>query len=281
MLLLQDDIESSLPKPCGVLPDILRSYYKPYGGDGDEVEAHPEAHPESTLRSRTYTPEQLYEREVKSGEDGLKFESRLGSAYVGPNLSQYHVLKEKTQLQMKQVLKDVPHEWKLWDVYDPNCERGQLGEFSQPCRKDACPQCSRAKIKHRAWLRKLARKKTAWHDLSAHMRRKYISYWMEANPISRTNRDVLDPKGSRLAELARIIFSNVPMPPNADACVVIDLLQDELNIEDIMDDVTRAMSISTLHSEVGEKTAFRLRLLEGNISQKSDSRDLIERILGD
>ena len=61
--------------------------------------------------------------------------------------------------------------------------------------------------------------------------------------------------------MARTTFTNVYEPPIDDACVRIDILQKELNIEQIMDNVTSAMSIDALMNEVGEKKAFRQRLL--------------------
>ena len=84
---------------------------------------------------------------------------------------------------------------------------------------------------------------------------------MDEHPLSHSDRDVLDPSHKVIAEQARTIFSNVYEPPIEDACVSINVLEQDLNIEDIMDDVTSAMSIDALMNEVGEKTAFRRRLL--------------------
>ena len=46
-----------------------------------------------------------------------------------------------------------------------------------------------------------------------------------------------------VAKQARTTFSNVVEPPIADACIVIDILKPEIDIEEIMDAVTSAMHI--------------------------------------
>ena len=79
--------------------------------------------------------------------------------------------------------------------------------------------------------------------------------------MNKIDSDVLDPKSKIVAKHAMTIFSNVYDPPIPDACVSINVLEKDLNIESIMDDVTSAMSISSLVNEVGEKKAFRQRLL--------------------
>ena len=84
---------------------------------------------------------------------------------------------------------------------------------------------------------------------------------MSEHPLTHNDRMALDPQRKVVAKMARTTFTNVYEPPIDDACVKIDILQKELNIEQIMDNVTSAMSIDALMNEVGEKKAFRQRLL--------------------
>ena len=84
---------------------------------------------------------------------------------------------------------------------------------------------------------------------------------MSEHPLTHNDRMALDPQRKIVAKMARTTFTNVYEPPIDDACVKIDILQKELNIEQIMDNVTSAMSIDALMNEVGEKKAFRQRLL--------------------
>ena len=53
----------------------------------------------------------------------------------------------------------------------------------------------------------------AWDDLPLEMKRKYIEFWMDNNPLSHGVRDRLDPDHKTVASMARTVFSNVPEPP--------------------------------------------------------------------
>ena len=53
------------------------------------------------------------------------------------------------------------------------------------------------------------------------------------NPLSHSERDKLDPAYKDVAKMARTIYSNVPEPPIEDACVTINILEPELNIENM------------------------------------------------
>ena len=125
----------------------------------------------------------------------------------------------------------MPDEWKLADEGDPDCELG-LDELTRvPCKSELCPACNKFKNRERKWLRQVAKRNQPWEKLTLAMTQKYITFWLEANPLQYTSRDTLDPRFKAVAKQARTTFSNVYEPPIPDACVVIDILQPELNIE--------------------------------------------------
>jgi len=223
-------------------------------------------------------PKDLYEFELKIAKAGVKFEARLGCQYFGPTKADYDHLPYKKGMgklsskmrskewdEMRAIIEECPVEWKLPEEFDNDCERGLDDDdgfpVKVPCCMEICPDCNKAKKRERRFLRELAKKDEDWENLPLDMKRKYIEFWMDNNPLSHSDRDKLDPEYKQVARIARTIFSNVPEPPIDDACVTINILEPELNIENIMDDVTSAMSIDALMNEVGEKTAFRRRLL--------------------
>lgn len=229
-------------------------------------------------RPKAADPENLYEYELKIAKAGVKFEARLGCEYLGPTKADYdhlpykkgvgkisNMISAKEWDKMHAIIEECPAEWKLPEEFYEACERGVDTEdgvpVRVPCCMEICPDCNQAKKRERRFLRELAKKDQDWSDLPLHMKRKYITFWMDNNPLSHSDRDKLDPEYKQVAKMARTIFSNVPKPPIEDACVTINILAGELNIEEIMDDVTSAMSIDALMNEVGEKTAFRRRLL--------------------
>lgn len=185
-------------------------------------------------RPKVARPEELYEQEVKEGKAGLKFEKMLGCHYQGPTEAFYFGRlgdKSKKSKHFKELLDQVPDEWKLADEGDPDCELG-LDELTRvPCKSELCPACNKFKNRERKWLRQVARKNQPWEKLTLAMTQKYITFWLEANPLQYTSRDTLDPRFKAVAKQARTTFSNVYEPPISDACVVIDILQPELNIE--------------------------------------------------
>jgi hypothetical protein len=135
---------------------------------------------------------------------------------------------------------------------------------TMPCYEENCLYCGRVKRKERQYLRRLARKDKKWRQLDTKMCCKYIRFWQENNPL---DDDMILLNGGKVsvkdptAELCRVILQNIWEPPVPEAVVAIDLLDADIDYEDVMDNVTAAMSADTLVIEVGEKTAMRRRLL--------------------
>jgi hypothetical protein len=102
-----------------------------------------------------------------------------------------------------------------------------------------------------------------WAQAGSKVHLKWIEFWIERNPIEDDPELVAAAGVDKTAEMSRVILSNVWEPPVEDAMVVVDVLCKEMNIEEIMDEVTSAMSAGSGDTaEVGEKTAMRRRLLE-------------------
>ena len=227
----------------------------------------------ATMKVKGGTPELLYYSELKTAREGLKFEAKLGCEYLGSMEADYtHIAVanraggkgRKDWKSMKDAIDDMPSAWTLPDEFDPECENGDddaKPPGKVPCRLEICPRCNRFKNKERRWLRSIGRANLPWESLSAETTRNYITFWMHEHPLVERDRDVLDPEAKLVAKQARTTFTNIYEPPIGDACVSINILAKDLNVEGIMDNVTSAMSINRVDSEVGEKKAFRQRLL--------------------
>ena len=219
-------------------------------------------------RPKAGTPEELYEWELKVGRAGIKFEQKLGCEYMGVTRNLYSLPKgdrgDKKWEQMQKKIKEMPLEWKLPYENAPECNKGtdEDDEFARPpCGQESCFECNKVKIRERKWLRRVGKDNKPWNTLPDETQMKYIGFWMQEHPLTHNHRMALDPDRKLMAKAARTTFTNVYEPPIEDACVCIDILKNEINIEDIMDDVTSAMSIDAVMNEVGEKKAFRQRLL--------------------
>ena len=228
---------------------VLHGNYRRASDEAEESKEEPTAN-KGVAKPKVEAPEDLYYHELKVGKAGMKYEKKLGCKYLGPDESHYGKIKQKVPggwKAIRKLLDDVPEEWKLPDECDYECDRGKQdddthGPGREPCKQETCPQCNEVKIREREWLRDLAKADKDWAKQPPDMKQKYINFWMESHPLTHSDRDKLDPERLTVAKHARTIFANVYEPPIMDACVIINILEQDINIEDIMDDVTRFVS---------------------------------------
>jgi len=225
-------------------------------GDDDETSATGLVGKKDKVKAKKalLNPKQIYYESLDLGRKGVRWEKAIGMTYE----KWYDQGKPDQGTEM-------PEEWDIPWGGDKLCEKGRhrvTGERIQ-CQLETCHLCVAKKQAERAENRELARRGESWGDTSPSVRYKFIQYWIDDNPIT-DDPVLLNLFGEdQVADMARVILSNVWEPPVEDAMVIVDVLAKEMNIEEIMDDVTSAMSAGVADSaEVGEKTAMRRRLLE-------------------
>jgi len=249
----QADLLGGGPEDGDDLPEESDAHSGTSGGSSSKAD---DKRKKAKAKRRADTPEQLYQNDIRIGREGLLWERRVNMKYEEWLVAQ----QSNTNLQ-----RETPEDdWPCPREGSTRCRRGwdSAAQDRVPCCRESCNDCFRAQKKERKNLRALAQKRTPWARVDKTVKQKYISYWINDHPL--TDDAAVVQKGKycdEVSEMARVVFANVWEPPHEDACVEINALDVELDIEAIMDKVTEAMSTDTVVDEVGEKTAFRRRLL--------------------
>lgn len=199
-------------------------------------------------------PPAFYNQQVRRGKEGLAWEKKVGLKY-----EEWLELPEAEKGDADDTL---PSDWPVLWIGSVQCKLGLEDGVPVMCKQQSCAKCFAAQTARRKFLRNVATWGKEWPELATSVRTDYIRQWVANNPLDDDPSMVALCGQDKMAELSRVIFSNVWEPPVPDALVVVQTLDVELSVEEVMDKVTLAMSTDALVSEVGERRAYRERMLE-------------------